>query len=424
MPQPDARARSSPPSHAAPLAITLGLVALASMGTGAVTNGVYFITKSLYGFDRFQNWGLALAASVAYIVGAVSVGRLTRAIKRKRALTTRRVLAVLLAAMGMACFFPALVRVPLAVWFFHAGYHLLAGMFWPMVESYVSGGRRGAGLRRATGLFNVTWATTLPLAYWLMAPFLPERTGDGGALPMGPFIVLIGLGVVHLGGLVFIALLTPDPGRHGDAGIEEPAGQRELYGRLLSCFRVALIASYVLLSAVTPALPDWTAELGIPDVWRTPAASVWMAVRVGVFALLMWWHGWHGRFRTLIWSIGAMVVGTATTFLAGDVATLLIGLALLGVGSGATYTAAIYYAMAHGEAEIDAGGTHETMIGLGYLSGPVFGLMAAGFVHASGVVEGARAERTDQVALAIVGLAALVLIAIVVRLAVGRRERG
>jgi hypothetical protein len=59
---------------------------------------------------------------------------------------------------------------------------------------------------------------------------------------------------------------------------------------------------------------------------------------------------------------------------------LLVGLLVFGVGMGLTYYAAFYYALAVGHAEVDAGGTFEALIGLGYCVGPLLGLLG----HAAG----------------------------------------
>jgi hypothetical protein len=44
----------------------------------------------------------------------------------------------------------------------------------------------------------------------------------------------------------------------------------------------------------------------------------------------------------------------------------------------------LYYAMAVGSAEVDAGGKHEAVIGLGYTAGPMLGLMALGLSSTGG----------------------------------------
>jgi len=57
---------------------------------------------------------------------------------------------------------------------------------------------------------------------------------------------------------------------------------------------------------------------------------------------------------------------------------LIVGLAALGLGQGAIYYSAIYYGLAVGKAEIDAGGIHEALVGAGYFVGPLLGLLTLG----------------------------------------------
>src|SRR5438105_1963166 len=44
------------------------------------------------------------------------------------------------------------------------------GILWPVGERYLSGGRSGAGLRRALGRWNITWSSALVVALWAMGP--------------------------------------------------------------------------------------------------------------------------------------------------------------------------------------------------------------------------------------------------------------
>ena len=60
------------------------------------------------------------------------------------------------------------------------------------------------------------------------------------------------------------------------------------------------------------------------------------------------------------------------------VALLITGLAITGMGIAITYYGALYYAMSVGNSEVDAGGKHEAMIGVGYTLGPVCGLGGIG----------------------------------------------
>jgi hypothetical protein len=71
----------------------------------------------------------------------------------------------------------------------------------------------------------------------------------------------------------------------------------------------------------------------------------------------------------------SMALGFVGILIAQDLATLIVGLAIFGGGMGMTYYAALYYAMSVGRAKVDAGGTHEALIGGGYLFGPLVGLV-------------------------------------------------
>jgi hypothetical protein len=70
------------------------------------------------------------------------------------------------------------------------------------------------------------------------------------------------------------------------------------------------------------------------------------------------------------------------------------------------YTGALYYAMEVGQADVDAGGAHEALIGLGYALGPGCGLLAAGSI-AAGLAPASSFESVVLVLVTIVVLAAV-----------------
>ena len=72
----------------------------------------------------------------------------------------------------------------------------------------------------------------------------------------------------------------------------------------------------------------------MPRLWWTPLVSAWMVSRVGMFVLLERWHGWHGRWRTPVWTAGAMLGGFALALVAPTPLLFAVGLALYGVGIG------------------------------------------------------------------------------------------
>jgi hypothetical protein len=276
-----------------------------------------------------------------------------------------------------------------AFWVMACVYLPLTGVLWPVVEAYLSGGRRGAALRKATGAFNFSWSTAVLAAFWLMAP----------ALELAPLAVVAGMGVVHVACAAIAARLPAEPAGHvDDASTPHPA----VYERLLPVFRVLLTLSYVLINAMEPILPARFSAMGVRAGLAAPLASVWTAARVGVFVLCTYWHGWHGRWRTVVWTAGGMLLGFALVATGASVWVVTLGLALFGVGAGGVYVAAIYYAMTIGKAEVDAGGAHEAVIGLGYTAGPLPALAAHGLV-AAGLL---RMESLGIVTVGLVGVIA------------------
>lgn len=351
---------------ASALAPALTIAFLASISTGVVYNGVFFIAQEQYGFGRIRNALLALTIGAFYIPAALAVGPALRRISaRCQSVTTRRALVALLILMAGLSALPALAPVQATLWIFVAVYTPLMGAMWPMVEAFLSGGRRGRELRQAMGRFNLLWASAVAASAWLMAPLL--HIGR-------PLSVLLGLGLVHLLCLRPALALPAQPPRHEEERHEpHPAS----YFGLLRCFRWLLLLSYVLMATVTPMMPWRLDRFGLEIGWQTPTLSAWMVSRVVMFWLLQRWGGWHGRWRTPIWSGGALVVGFAGVLLFGSLAGVIVALAVLGVGIGAVYAAALYYAMEVGACEVDAGGRHEAVIGAGYTIGPLLILIAA-----------------------------------------------
>ncbi len=339
---------------------------LNSLGTGGITNGVFFIADQRFGATPMQNYLLGASMGASYIAGALAIGPIRNALAARGSVISTRVLLVVISiALALSCALPLLQPEFWLLWLFAIIYLPISGTLWPIVESYVSGGRRGAPLRKAIGAFNLTWASAVAVAFWLMAPLLREHSLEA----------IAALGVVHVLCLPIVMSLSPEPPRHLH---ETPEPHPERYERLLPCFRMLLMLSYILASAINPMLPWRMNRIGVDIEWKMPLASAWGLSRIGAFLLFQWWRGWHGRWRTPIWTAGAMITGFVAAAVAPNAGVLVVGLALFGLGMGGVYYGALYYAMTVGFAEIDAGGRHEAAIGFGYALGPLCGAMGWG----------------------------------------------
>jgi hypothetical protein len=377
---------------ASPLPPLLALSFLCSIGTGIATSGVYFLTNAAYGFNTVDNYRLGLFQGLTYVAAAFIAGRVVRALRAYAGLSSRAILALIIAALGLLCFIPVLAHTPSdrappswPIWLMVLLYSPLTGFLWPIVESYVSGGRSGGSLRRALGTWNLWWSSALVLGYFLMGPLLGTREKPGAISPQQLIAILGGL---HLLTIVILIKLAPEPGRHLHES-HEP--HPPVFTELLATFRILLPTSYFVLTALQPYLPKAMQGLAISQAWVAPLASAWLIARVFTFFALDRWHGWHGKWSLPIASIALLIGGFAAAVLGprlgshqsqnSAIAITLLG--LFGIGMAITYTAALYYAMEVGASEVDAGGTHESLIGVGYAAGPALGLLAWNWTSSS-----------------------------------------
>lgn len=358
-----------------------------SVGTGVVTNGVFFLTKHGFGFTQNQNYILGVILGVTYIAASLTAGPLLHKLsERRQSLTPRRVLGAVMSLMGLCCVIPwaahalSTDRGPHAgawsVWVLVLLYSPLTGLLWPIVEAYLSGGRSGRRLRSSVGRWNVVWSAAVALSYWFSAPMIENN----------PRVVLIGLGAMHILTCLVLITFTPRPMPHGTPGpgVDERHADPVRYAALLRTFRVLLPMSYLVSSALGPYLPDSMERLGLHSTWAMVAASAWLVARVFTFATLERWHAWHGSWLAPLGGVVLLLSGFAVAVitpqvLSGQSAVLLsvAGLFCFGVGMATIYCGSLYYALALGNAEVEAGGTHEALIGVGYTIGPMCGYATA-----------------------------------------------
>lgn len=398
----------------APLTPLLAFVFVSSLGTGAITHGVYFLTESSLGYTSAPNYALAAMFGAIYIVSAAGVGPLLRrAADRAPWLSTRALLTLSLLAIALSCFLPILTRFedgspqPWSLWVLLASYAGATGVLWPVTESYVSGGRAGRAMRSATGRFNISWSSATVAALLIMGPMVRSA----------PLEFLAGVGAAHLATLPLLLWLSPYPAPHPEDDHPDAAPRPPVYTSLLRAVRVMLPLSYLYSAALIPQLPTALERLHVGASWKPAIASVYLVARLIGFSLFERWHAWHGR-RWMLWiGAGLLAGGFALAVGAPELATravissqaglglLITGLALFGIGASMIYAAAIYYAMAVGSASVDAGGTHEALIGCGYTLGPLCGLAAIALAPTLGIADESATTLTVVFVSILIGMA-------------------
>jgi len=418
----DGLAHSQSRSTIAPLWAVNIFSFLCSFGTGIVTYGISLIAKQAYGFSQLDNYLLAVVIGITYIVGSLAAGPLVRAIRRRvPQLSDRAVLIWLMVIMALLCIVPlgakfANITTAWPLWFLVCAYSPLTGILWPVVESFVSGGRTGPGLMRALGKWNIVWSAAVVLASWGMGPALENHA----------VAAIAALGLMHLMSCLCLILFPTYAARH--AAETHAANLPPIYRDLLETFRICLPVSYVFSSALGPFLPSAMDTLAVPIAWQPIVLSAWQLPRMLGFVVHQATTAWRGKWVHPISGSLMLALGFILAILAPRLAThvgnstgitlLVAGLTIFGAGMSCIYSGAIYYAMSVGNAEVDAGGAHEALIGVGYTVGPAIGLVPTALIARDTIA----ASSFEPIVLISVATVAILGIGLVYR-AVSRQHR-
>ena len=341
------------------LARLLLVTFIESFAAICVQRAIFFFCEDQLGFSSASNLSLALGCGVAYVAGALASHRASLAVGEKR-LMAAAIAAQLLAHLVIAGSPVTGVVVVCAV-----ALGLFNGHKWPLIESYVSGGRSVADTAQAIGRFNIAWASAIPLTLLVAGPIIH-------LWPRGLFVLPAGL---NLAALWLIRPLPARPLRLPEGHPHRPpsAHLRHL-GSLLSSARWSMLTSYAALWIMAAMAPDIFKGLGVGVAWATGLAGLVDAARLTAFIVLERWRAWHGRRWPLVCVIPALPAGLFIVLFGKSLGVVLAGEVLFGLAAGMTYYAALYYAMVVKNASVDAGGAHEGLIGAGFALGPVAGL--------------------------------------------------
>ncbi|HWB19081.1 MAG TPA: hypothetical protein VG711_02185 [Phycisphaerales bacterium] len=344
-----------------PLAAVCVLTSLASVGTGVIWNAVSFIAKNDYKLSQTRTFWLYAFMGAIYVLGALGAGPFLKAVGKK--LSPRAVVAWILSLQAVLCSGPLLTRAEFMLWIVGGVTSLLSSVLWPIVESYVTAGRHGPAMRNAIGVWNLVWTGATALSMYAIAPLIDENARHA----------IVSLVPINAIACFVLFAFNAWPGEHLHETGSTHVGSN--YPMLLKSARILLPLSYIMTSALSPLMPYLLAGMHVSDHFQTPITGIWMIARF-LTMLLMWRADfWHGRWGTLLLGGVCLALGFAVLITAPVIVVLGIGLTLFGLGMGTVYFAAIYYALAVGRAEVDAGGTHEALIGVGYTFGPVTGLI-------------------------------------------------
>lgn len=251
---------------------------------------------------------------------------------------------------------------------------------WPTLEALVSSGETRTGVQHMVGVYNVVWAATGAVGYFIGGAML-ETFGLRSLfyVPLAIHGIQLVL-TVWLEGYARRSLARGGlPG--GVSSAAEPHPHSALHA---NCFlRMSWLANpfaYIAINTLIAVIPGVATRLELSTMMAGFCCSVWCFARVAAFWLLWRWTGWHYRFRWLLLSFAALIGSFAVILMVPNLAVLIGAQIGFGLAIGLIYYSSLFYSMDCSDTKGEHGGIHETVIGLGNFAGPVLGAASIHFL--------------------------------------------
>jgi predicted MFS family arabinose efflux permease len=330
-------------------------------------NYIYFFFHDRFGFSDRDNLLLAALAGLVYMISAWQAGRFAQ----RRGCFTAMKLGFVILAIGLATglVWRSLIGEILVTVSVFSG----TCFIWPSVEALVSEGGSPEHVPHAVGIYNITWALTNALAFFVGGSVI-KQLGYAGIFYLPLALVLIQLALVlwlerFHAGLPLNATSAPPP----------PKLSPKVAARARSFQRMAWVANpcaYIAINTLIAVLPGVAERLHLSTALVGFALSVWCFARFATFVVLWRWTGWHYRFRWLLTAFALLIVSFATILAAPGLPVVVVAQIAFGVAIGLLYYSSLFYAMDASETKGEQGGVHEAAIGAGNCLGPAIGASA------------------------------------------------
>jgi predicted MFS family arabinose efflux permease len=335
-------------------------------------NYLYFLLRDRFGFTDPQNLELAAFTGVVIVFAAFGAGKFA---KRHGYFTALKI-GFSLMAIGLAIGSQAqdVALSILGACFVYVG----TSFIWPVLEALVSVGQNPA---RSVGLYNITWATTNALAFFIGGTLIEKFSYQ--SLFYLPFVLM----VLQLGAVFWMQRLQPNPMAAAGMPSTPPAEENHRTPAQAKSFqRMAWLANplaYIAINTLIAVLPGIAHKFDLSPMFAGFACSLWCFVRGGAFILLWKWTAWHYRFRWLIAAYLLMVASFITILIVPSLVVILIAQLFFGATIGLMYYSSLFYAMDAHDSSSEHGGIHEAAIGIGNCLGPAAGAAALIFAPQS-----------------------------------------
>jgi len=346
------------------------LEGLNSFGTVLYFNYLYFFMRDQFGFGNKLNLALAAFLGFIYMIASWQAGKFAQHRGYFNALKLG--FGVMLISFVAAMFLQSALAQIIAAACVTIGMCFI----WPTLEALISDGEMAKQLPHFVGIYNVTWAVTNAVAYFVGGTLI-EAFGYRiiFALPLAIMALQLALTFwlqKHSVEMARAALnkpkteLPPEPHR--------PASpQAKVF------LRMAWLANpfaYIAIQTLIAVIPGIAEKFNLSPMFAGFICSLWCFVRIGAFVALWKWTKWHYKFTWLGAAFVLLILSFATILMSPNLALLIVAQIFFGWATGLIYYSSLFYSMDAGDTKGEHGGIHEAAIGLGNCLGPAIGAAA------------------------------------------------
>ena len=347
---------------------------LNSFATILFFNYLYFFMRDRFGFGDRANLAFAALRGLIYTFAAWQGGKFAHRFGYFTALKIG--FGLMVAGLAVSSQMNSASGVILAALVTNVGQCLI----WPTLEALVSESETPAGVPRAVGIYNIVWALTNALAFFIGGT-LVVKFGFKSIFYLPLFVVLSQLA------LMFWLQKYANEAARASTGKQTatppPDPDRPSPARAKTFLRMSWLANpfaYIAINTLIAVTPGLAAKFHVSPMFAGFVWSLWCFVRLGAFVVLWRWTDWHYRFRWLAASFAVLIVSFATILLSPNLALLIVAQIFFGGAIGLIYYSSLFYSMDGGSAKSEHGGIHEAAIGLGNCVGPALGAAALEFL--------------------------------------------
>ena len=362
------------------------LTALNTLATSYFLNYLFFLLRDHFGFGNRQNLWVSALHGFIYTFSAWQCGKFAQ----RRGFHTS--LKIGFAGLG-CCMMVGAIFFHFKTGIFAAliGYSIVLLFTWPALEALTSENEPDDRVPHMVGIYNSTWSAAAAFAYFTGGK-LYDMLGAGAVfwIPAAIFFAefFLALWLSHeASNLTLPELKSAEPAPH----LPEPTAFRQSVSpeTFLKLAWLANPFSYVAVNTLFAVMPGLAQKLNLSPTQVGLFCSVWLFGRLGAFAFLWQWTGWHYRFRWLATAFVMLIASFVAISLSGQLWIVVLAQIFFGFAAGLIYYSSLFYSMDVGEASASHGGLHEAAIGIGVCVGTGVGAASLQFfpqVHNAGVI--------------------------------------